>query len=341
MLKKKTIWVLQGVRIGDNAQARELASILEAEAKTIELKFNTLHHLPNVVLGASVVSLTTRSRSELQAPWPDIVIGTGKRMAPVARWIKSQSGGLTKIIHLGRPRAPLSAFDLVIATPQYGLPSDSNVITLNLPFASPCNVDTAELEKWRDAWHDLPKPLIAVAIGSAKYPLRFGPSEINAFATALNDLARQTSGSLLLIASPRTKPALADKIAMLLTVPHRSYGVFDKTKNPYQAALSLGDKFVVTSDSVSMISELINSGKPVDVFELPASRLWIRWSAKNGLAAWLSRNGLLQPPRDVSGMVRQLIENGSIGVLGTSSLSEPFQPVREETMARLTAILKN
>ena len=66
----------------------------------------------------------------------------------------------------------------------------------------------------------------------------------DAFAKALNDLAHQISGSVLLIASPRTKPQLVEKIAKLLTVPHRSYGTFDKANNPYQTALVLGDRFI-------------------------------------------------------------------------------------------------
>lgn len=341
MLQKKTVWVLQGARVGDNAQAMELALMMGGELKTFGLKFNALHHFPNVALGASVASLTKRSRSELRAPWPDMVIGTGKRMAPIARWIKNKSGGHTKIIHLGRPRARLSAFDLVIATRQYGLPSDSNVITLDLPFASSHKVDAVELEKWRELWHDLPKPLIGVAIGGAKYPLRFGYAEISAFATALNDLALQAAGSLLLIASPRTKPLLVDRIATMLTVPHLNYGNFDKTNNPYRAALSLCDRFVVTSDSVSMIGDLINCGKPVEVFKLPVAKLWVRWSARKGLAAWFSRNGYLQPPRDVSLLVRQLIDDGSIGVLGAGFQPKPYKPAHDEAIARLKELLNS
>jgi hypothetical protein len=65
-----------------------------------------------------------------------------------------------------------------------------------------------------------------------------------------------------------------------------------------------------------MISELICTGKPVDVFELPNRRLSLKWRAKSGFRAWLSRSGILQPPRDVSGMVRALIQNGYVNVLG-------------------------
>lgn len=325
----KVIWVLQGARVGDNAQARELASRLEAQVFYKELSFNMLHHLPNLVLGASALSLRTISRQDLLPPWPDLVIATGKRSVPAACWIKRQSHGKTKTVQLGRPRAPLAAFDLVITTPQYGLPRASNVIEMPLPFATPREVAVRERDFWKAEWAGLRKPLIAVAIGNAKFPLIMGQRETRLFGRQLNLLAEQKKGSLLLIASPRTAPRVVAQVVAEVSVPHIAYAMFDPTRNPYQAALAMGDHFVVTSDSISMISELVNTGKPVDVFELPHRGLKFKWGSAAGLGGWLSRNGLLQPPRDVPGMVRRLIENGYINVLGEQRARVPFK--REDT----------
>ncbi len=340
MLERKTIWVLQGARAGDNAQARELASLLDADAVTRELTFNALHHVPNVFLGASVATLTEHSRVLLQPPWPAMVIATGKRSAPVARWIKQQSQGATRLVHLGRPRAPLSAFDLVITTPQYALPAAANVIERNLPFATARDVDVAELGKWRRVWDGLPRPWVGVAVGNAKFPLRFGAKDIEKFASNLNGLAKVINGSLLLMASPRTDHRLIEGIAKMLDVPHRSYGRFDRDNNPYQAALALADRFVVTSDSVSMLSEMMNTGKPVDVFELSTHPLRLQWSAKRGTAAWLSRHGFLQPPRDVSALVRRLIVDGHVGVLGGRQGRGYVKAHEDVVVNRLAAMLK-
>jgi hypothetical protein len=81
-----------------------------------------------------------------------------------------------------------------------------------------------------------------------------------------------------------------------------------------------------------MISELISTGKPVDVFELPDRILKLKWHAKSGIQAWLSRSGILQPPRDVSGMVRKLIQNGYVNVLGEQRERVSFErSVPEDT----------
>jgi hypothetical protein len=42
--------------------------------------------------------------------------------------------------------------------------------------------------------------------------------------------------------------------------------------NPYLGLLALSDRLVVTSDSVSMISEALATPRPVDVFDLDAGR---------------------------------------------------------------------
>ena len=47
--------------------------------------------------------LTAASRRWLQPPWPDLVIGIGRRTVPVARWIQEQSGGRTNLVRLGHP----------------------------------------------------------------------------------------------------------------------------------------------------------------------------------------------------------------------------------------------
>ena len=66
--------------------------------------------------------LKPSSRRWLEPPWPDLVIGIGRRTVAVARWIRKQSGGRTQLVRLGHPRAPNRLFDLVITTRQYPVP---------------------------------------------------------------------------------------------------------------------------------------------------------------------------------------------------------------------------
>ncbi len=107
------IWVLQGEREGDNAQARALAERLGAPFVLKRLVWSSLRYLPNVIVGASLAAIDKDRSDSLTPPWPDAVIAVARRAAPVAVWIKRQSEGHTRLIHLGRPRFPLERFDLV------------------------------------------------------------------------------------------------------------------------------------------------------------------------------------------------------------------------------------
>lgn len=336
---KPVVWVLQGPRAGDNAQAHELASRLDAEVICKHLTFNNLCLLPSLILGTSIRSVETEARRKLSPPWPDMVIAIGRRSAPVARWIKWQSRGVTKAVQLGRPRTPLSAFDLVITTPQYGLPPAANVIEMPLPFVASRSVDALELATWRKEWASLRRPLIGVAIGRAKFPLKMGRREARLLGQRLNSLAERMQGSLLLISSPRSVADFIERIEAEISVPCVAYGTFDPRRNPYAAALAVCGHFVVTSDSVSMISELICTGKPVDVFELPERTLNLKFRASSGFSAWLARNGLLQPSRDVSGMVRMLIEKGHVNSLALPKPRIPLNLDDSIVLHRLNQLL--
>ena len=89
---------------------------------------------------------------------------------PVAKWIEEQSAGKTRLVHIGRPWAPLEWFDLIITTPQYGLPARPNVLHNTLPLH---HVDfdalarSPEVERWEREIAALPKPRIAVLVGGS------------------------------------------------------------------------------------------------------------------------------------------------------------------------------
>jgi hypothetical protein len=120
------IWVLLGPRTGDNNQALALAEALGLPFETRTLGYNPLQSL-SVWLGATVATLDRASRQHLQPPWPDLVIAIGRRSVPVARWIRKQNLGRTKLVRIGHPRIDPKLFDLVITTRQYPVPPGANV----------------------------------------------------------------------------------------------------------------------------------------------------------------------------------------------------------------------
>ncbi len=112
------VWVLLGRGTGGNGQMLSLADALGWPYETRQLVHNRLQWVPNLFLGATRATLEGRRSDPLEPPWPDLVIAASRRSAPVAQWIRRQSGGRTRLVHLLHAMAPLDRFDLVVTMPQ-------------------------------------------------------------------------------------------------------------------------------------------------------------------------------------------------------------------------------
>ena len=127
------IWLIDAYRAGERGQVRALVDALGWPCETRVLNYRKQVFLPHLLGRASVRGLTAESAATLKPPWPDLVVSCGVRNEPVCRWIRAQSGGRTRYIHVGRPWAALDSFDLVVTTPQYFLPRQDNILHNTLP----------------------------------------------------------------------------------------------------------------------------------------------------------------------------------------------------------------
>lgn len=299
--RSPVVWLLHGRHAGDNAQIDALAGAVGWPTEVRRLRFSPLSRLPGWLKGASRLGLT-QSDPPLAPPWPDLVIAAGRRSAGVARWIARQSRGRTRTVLLGRPRAPLSVFDLVVTTPQYGLPVRGNVLHLPAPPAGGAAPDAATLDAWRRRWAALPRPWIALLVGGDRAPYCLDADQARRLGEAADALAGRLGGSVLATTGPRTSPSAAEALfAALGEHAFRHRYAPGQTDNPYRALLALADQFVVTGDSASMLAEAAASGKPVAVFA-PARR---RGVAARVLRALERRLGLVERAAGSRGTARQ------------------------------------
>ncbi|HSD34514.1 MAG TPA: ELM1/GtrOC1 family putative glycosyltransferase, partial [Alphaproteobacteria bacterium] len=150
------VWVLAGHKAGDNAQLMALAGALGWPVEVKRLAYRPSELATNLLLRVTLAGLA-KGREGLTPPWPDLVLTAGRRNEPVARWIRSQAGPDTKLVHVGRPWAPPDRFDLVIATPQYFVPEAQNVLTVGMPLhgITPAALGEAAAQ-WRSRLEHLP-----------------------------------------------------------------------------------------------------------------------------------------------------------------------------------------
>ena len=270
---KKTMWALLDDRMGSVGQAKgvilALAGCVEVEEKKIV--YTRWAKLPNWMKGRSLLGVNKNESAILKAPWPDFVLSISRRTTPIARWIKKQSQGKTKIIQLMHPgKCGLKDLDLIIVSEHDAKKSkgDNFFFITGCPHRVSKEAVLEAKEKWGPIFSNLPKPWISVIIGGSIKGHPFSLKNAKALGQEIKKLHQQIGGSILISTSRRTG-AEAEKVIMseLEGIPAYTYLWGEKKENPIMGFYACGDKIIVTGDSVSMASEACGSGNPTLIFE--------------------------------------------------------------------------
>ncbi|HET7410343.1 MAG TPA: ELM1/GtrOC1 family putative glycosyltransferase [Paracoccaceae bacterium] len=334
------LWLLMATRHGDNAQLRALGADLGWPAREVALSHNAIRRVPNALLGASAFSVRS-GRDELAPPWPDIVLGIGRRSVPTARWIRAQAGGQVRLVWLGRPRAPLRHFDLVLTTPQYAMPDAPNLVRLSLPWQAPMNQPPAE---------GAGAHVVAV-LGGPSRSAAPGAGTVDALADRTVARARALGLPLVATTSPRTPPALAARLRERLGPDVRLYDWTAEggRANPYREWLGAAAEIVLSGDSVSTLADAAWTDRPVTVVPAPPAR-WIATIERRGGAAahaWRRLGGnfglATAPPhpeaiRDAF-LARGLATEEEGGVWRLAPCRAALETERRAVLARLRALI--
>ena len=202
----------------------------------------------------------------LTAPWPDLLITSGRKSIAAARYIKRKSKGSTILVHIQDPRYWANGFDL-IAVPEHDPLRGKNVIVTK---GSPNKIT---LDKLNDAKHYFPNlsslksPRTAVLIGGTSKAYNLTQSITEDLAKSLLYLNNSMNASMMITCSRRTGH---ENEAILRSYLDNESNYFwnGKGENPYMAFLANADYILVTADSASMISESCTTGKPVYMIDL-------------------------------------------------------------------------
>lgn len=271
---KKTIWALLDDRMGSvNVIRGVIPQLPDEEFYCTEKKiaYTKLGKLPNFIKGASLIGISKESKDGFQAPFPDLILSATRRTASVARWIKKQSKGKSKIVQMLHPGfgAALKDFDLIFV-PEHdqGKQKSPNIV---YTVGSPTRSTTAALgearTKWQTVFADLPKPWTTVIVGGAVKGKPFTLENARGFAQEVLKLKQEIGGSILITDSWRTGEAARNEIMSILKdIPAYTYLWGEKKDNPYMGYLACADNIIVTGDSVSMTCESCGTGVPVYVY---------------------------------------------------------------------------
>ncbi|RZC78314.1 hypothetical protein C5167_002503 [Papaver somniferum] len=261
--------VLGGKRLSpipyDTSISAGLASVLDADAKRI----------------------ATMARETFEKDGPLLVVASGRDTISIASSIKKLAPENVFVVQIQHPRRNLSRFDLVIApqhdyyplTPQaqvqipkflrkwvtpYEPPTKNVVLTVGALHQADFGALRAAAAAWHDVLAPLPKPLLVVNFGGPTGHCRYGADLAKQLIGYLQNVLA-SCGSLRISFSRRTPQKVSSMIVNELSDHPKVYISNGEEPNPHMGHLAWADAFVITADSVSMLSEACGTGKPVYV----------------------------------------------------------------------------
>lgn len=347
--KPPRVWILASPHSGDNTQLFALAENLGWDFEVKHLGYRPGHIFSRLLPNGSLLGLDQLSRAQISEPYPTLIISAGHSTEAVALWVKKRANA--KLVYVGTPQASLNVFDLIITTPQYGLPQRANILHLDLPMHKIVPEKLVQVKKqWQAKLGHLKRPYTAVLLGGASGPYGFGTEA----ALRLAEQIETIEGSFIITTSARTPLATATALQNALTNPNYfHHWSTNQAENPFLGFLSLADKFIVTGDSISMLSEAIATGKPVAMFDTEVEPYAMKGAGEK-IGLWGStfyatvfrfamRFGPRKWTRDLRIVHRQLKSSGQAYWLGENSPVIALKPkisAVEQATARVRALFK-
>lgn len=273
------VWVLTDGKIGDDVQCLAVAAALDPA-------FEKRVVAPGLVwsLAAPWGPVAPRDRpgaphSPISGAPPSIVVASGRRAIPYARYLKKISGGRTKIVVLKDPRWRREAADVIWTPAHDGLAQAAskpgNVFsTLTSPHGLSAAIANATGAPG-EVIAGLRSPFLGVVLGGPSGGARYGHEEAMALARALTDAARGFQG-IAVTPSRRTPPAFIE--AFRAGFRHDNAFIWNGVgDNPYIDILANAKALVVAADSHNMMSEALCSRVGVYAWRPPGLARKMAW----------------------------------------------------------------
>jgi uncharacterized protein len=347
----KTVWLLLDGKVGHETQVVGLSQKMPWNSVEKKLEFNWFAKLPAGFLGRSLLSTTGSSRQTLEGPYPDYVIGMGRKIVPVAKWISDRSRGQTKVVIMGRkalsrPRTGT----LYIGCAHFDALPRADLVVLDVP---PTRIDDAFMQdviaQQMNPMSRLKKPYVVALVGGPTTQHHFDAAIAQKMAQELMAAMAKRDGSVVFVTSPRT-PTEVVKAFQESGAAYTHVWQPGQQPNPYHAYLVYADSLVVTGESESMIAEAASTGKALNIYALPKKpkSLKLRFfstlraiAAQQGVFPRLVRllftHGWFSFPRHVEKMHAALAASGKAHVFdGTIRLQKAkSNPTFDEVIKRL------
>ena len=250
-------------RIGNRSQILGILNELNLHYKILDIKYNWLANLPNFMLQMFGGCLHVKDFDIKKIKTkPNLILSCGRRTFPLASKLKYLFSDSTYFIHLMYPKLSfnIKKCDLIF-TPFHDNTKANHRIIKTLGSPAPLDLIKIKNKLYKT------KPVISILIGGNHGRYKLQSKTINYMIT--ETLNKMQQGSILISTSRRTP----DNIIKLIDKWGKKNNIFkiifhaknNSETNPLKEMIAYADEFVVTGDSVSMVSQLCQYEKPVRI----------------------------------------------------------------------------
>ena len=263
MTSNISTWIITEGLTGTENQCLGVAEALGLNPVVKRIKLNEPWKKLSPYLGFESENTFSNDGDKIEAPWPDLLIASGRKSIAASRFIKKCSHGKTFVVQLQDTRVRRNDFD-ILAIPKHDpaskLKSDNILVTI----ATPNRITKEKLANAKDHFsflRNLSGKRIGVLIGGTAGKQILTEDMVRDLAAQLKNLAAQNY-SLMITTSRRTGEDNKKILESQLQGPN-IYFWNGTDENPYFGILAYADALIVTSESMSMVSEAATTGKPV------------------------------------------------------------------------------
>ena len=267
--EKIKIWVLVDDRMGNANQAIELAETIGQSFEVKKIEYNSFARLPSYLLGIFPIHIKKSVLAKLETQeLPDVIISAGRRVAALALYLKKrgQTQKKIKIIQIMRPYVDSNEFDLIIL-PQH---DNFNYTLSNVLRVIGGLTNVQEKNRKSQVEFETIYPqinnCIAVVIGGSSKGYKMTLENARLLIATIANISDNHSLPLFITFSRRTPPEVKLLIENEVLLPNIVIDPSKSNYNPYPTLLGKAEYIITTSDSISMCSEAVGTGKPVYVF---------------------------------------------------------------------------
>jgi len=260
-VSKKNCWILSDNLVGHEKQSISLAEKLNINYKLIKIK------KVNFIKRNLSNFFNLQKKNFFKPPYPKIIISCGKNTAYYSKMIKQKTKNKIFSIFIQKPPININNFDVVIS-PKHDKCKGLNVIEtqgaltkINLKYIK--NVNKTKKPSI------LKQNFITVLIGGNSRHHKITKPILDKIIKNLKSIEEQKKIRIFILVSRRTGKKDYLYLKKNLISNNFIFVLPNSKKISYLNALSFAKAIIVTSDSVSMVTEACSTGKPTYIIDIP------------------------------------------------------------------------